>query len=44
MSRNPLESVKQQIENSGTESEESIEGNLRAISSFILYGKPWKKL
>lgn len=44
VSKNPLESVKQQIENSDTGSEENIRGNLLAISSFILYGKPWKKL
>ena len=43
-SKNPLEDVKQQIENSGVKSEESDSENLFAISSFILYGKPWTKL
>ena len=44
ISKNPLEEVKQQIDNSGTQGKESDDGDLLAISSFILYGKPWKKL
>jgi hypothetical protein len=44
LSKKPLEEVEQQIENSGTQIEESDSGNLFALSSFILFGKPWEKL
>jgi hypothetical protein len=44
ISKNPLESMKKQVESTGAEAEGNIDRNLFAISSFILYGKPWQKL
>jgi len=44
LSKNPLETVKKQLENTSTESEEIDSSNLEAIFSFLLFGKPWEKL